>query len=268
MTIFRLSVRRACWLASLHRKTFAYEPRPDPNAELRRKLHELAAQFPAYGSPMLGFMLEREGWIVNHKRLENVYRQEKLSLRLRRKRSRVRHLREALPVPVRPDDCWSMDFIHDDLASGRHFKCLTMIDHCSKESPAIRVDHSIRGSDVVDTLERLRRAGRKPKAIVIDNGPEFRSKALALWAMLRDVKLHFIEPGKPVQNAFIESFNGRFRAECLGRQYFPTLERARLVVEAWRKEYENVRPHSSLGGKTPKEVAERFRLGEENLARL
>lgn len=262
-----ISVRRACWLVSLHRKTYFYKPRPDENLFLRQRLKELAERYPRYGAPMLYYMLRRE-MVVNHKRVERIYRLEGLSLRLKNRQKRFRYLREARPLPSRPDDVWSMDFIHDALASGRAFKCLTIVDQCTKESPRIRVDHSIRGHHVVDTLEQLRLSGRKPKALVLDNGPEFRSKAIALWTALHNVKIHFIEPGKPVQNAFIESFNSRFRSECLSTQWYSTLDQARLFIEAWRKEYEDVRPHSSLGGKTPKEVAESFRLSEENVACL
>lgn len=247
-------------MVNLHRKTFFYRPGPDRNAELARRLRELAAQYPRYGSEMRYHLLRRE-MKVNHKRVDRIYRREGLSLRLKTRRKRASYLRVALPVPARPDEAWSMDFIHDALSSGRPFKCLTIVDHFSKESPANRVDHSIRGKDVVATLERLRKRGRKPGTIVVDNGPEFRSKALALWATLHGVRLHFIEPGHPVQNAFIESFNSRIRAECLSAQWYRTLEEARLYIEAWRKEYENVRPHSSLGGMTPKEFADRSRVG-------
>lgn len=154
-----------------------------------------------------------------------------------------------------------MDFVHDALASGRGFKCLTMVDHYSRECPEIRIDHSIRGHHVVESLEQLRLSGRKPNSLVLDNGPEFRSKALALWAVLHDVKIHFIEPGCPTQNAYIESFNGKFRNECLSTQWYRTIDEARLFAGAWRKEHFEVRPHRSLGGKTPKEVADQYRIG-------
>lgn len=217
---------------------------------------------------MLYFMLRRE-MTVNHKRVDRLYRLEGLSLRRKARRKRTGYVREALPVPEKPDDVWSMDFVHDALASGRSFKCLTMVDHCSRECPEIRVDHSIRGNHVVESLETLRLSGRKPNALVLDNGPEFRSKALALWAALHNVKIHFIEPGCPTQNAFIESLNGRFRDECLNSQWYRNLEHARLFIGAWRKEHHEVRPHSSLGGKTPKEVADQYRTGvTKNIACL
>lgn len=154
-----------------------------------------------------------------------------------------------------------MDFIHDALATTRPFKCLTVVDNLTRQAPAIRVAHSIRGRDVVEALERLRLRGRKPKRIVVDNGPEFLSRALGLWALRHGVELCFIDPGKPVQNAFIESFNARFRAECLSAQWFGSLEQARLFIEVWRNETESERPHGSLNGKTPNEFAEIFGIG-------
>lgn len=255
-----VSIRRACWLVSIHRKTYFYKRRPDPNVDLRQRLKELAERHPKYGSPMLYFMLRRE-MVVNHKRVDRIYREEGLSLRRKTRRKRTPHLREALPVPERPDDVWSMDFVHDALSSGRGFKCLTMVDHCSRECPEIRVDHSIRGHDVVESLEVLRLSGRKPNALILDNGPEFRSKALALWAVLHDVKIHFIDPGCPTQNAFIESLNGKFRNECLNSHWYRTIDEARLYATIWRKEHFAIRPHRSLGGKTPKEVADQYRIG-------
>ena len=205
---------------------------------------------------MLHQILRREKIVVNHKRSERIYREEKLSIRLKHRKKRARHLREAMPVPKNRDDVWSMDFVHDQLVQGRWFKNLTIIDHCTRESPEIHTERSIRGEDVVSVLERLRLTGRKPKVVVVDNGPEFASRALAHWCSLHGVRLFFIEPGKPTQNAFIESFNGKFRDGCLNQHWFGSIEQARLIIQAWRKEYETERPHSSLGWKTPKEFAE------------
>lgn len=196
---------------------------------------------------------------MGYNRVERIYRKEGLSLRLKRKRKRLRHLREAMPVPEQRDEVWAMDFVHDALLDCRPFKALTIIDHCTRESPAIYVARSIRGSDVARVLERLKISGRKPKMIVSDNGPEFVSRAMARWAQMNDVKLFFIEPGKPTQNAFIESFNGKFRNLCLEQNWFSTIEEARVLVEAWRKNYEEVRPHSSLDGLTPKAFASKKR---------
>lgn len=151
-----------------------------------------------------------------------------------------------------------MDFIHDQLVNRRWFKALTILDHCTRESPAIEIDHSLPGERVVAALEQLRLQGRKPKVLLLDNGPEFTGRALARWASVHDVRLFFIEPGKPTQHGHIESFNGRLRAECLNPHWFGTIQEARLVIESWLRQYNCERPHSGLGGRTPKEVADGF----------
>lgn len=243
-------------MIGLNRTTYQYEAKPDPNEGLIQRTRELASRFPYYGSPKLYYLIRQAGMQVNHKRVERLYRLEKLSLRLKKSRKRLRGLRSALPVPNAQDRVWSMDFIHDRLVNGRQLKCLTLVDHCTREAPALHAHHSIRGKDVAQVLEQLRLQGRKPSTLVTDNGPEFRGLALARWAVLNQVRLHFIEPGKPIQNAFIESFNSRFRQECLNQNWFINLEESRLIIEAWRKEYETVRPHSGLKGLTPKMAAQ------------
>ena len=253
-----LSVRRACRLVKLGRSTYRYKTLPDRNAELAGRLRSLAGQYPRYGSPMLYNLIRNEGTVVNHKRVERIYRLEKLSLRRKRSRKKLCHLRMALPMATRRDEVWSMDFIFDRLCSGRQLKNLTIVDHCTRESPAIYSDHSIRGKDVVGVLEKLRCNGRKPSVLVMDNGSEFRSKVMAKWASDHGVLLHFIEPGKPTQNAYCESFNGRFREECLDQNLFGSIEEARLIIEVWRKGYENIRPHSGLKGRTPRMAAMAF----------
>jgi putative transposase len=252
------SARRACKVMGLERSSWNYKSRPDRNVELRARTRELAARYPRYGQPMIHQLLRREGWGANHKRTERIYREEKLSLRLKHRKKRVRHLREATPVPDRPDQAWSMDFIHDQLVNRRWFKALTVLDHCTRESPVIEVDHSLPGDRAVATLERMRIIGRKPKVLLLDNGPEFTGRALARWASLHDVRLFFIEPGKPTQHGHIESFNGRLRAECLNPNWFGSIQEARMIIESWLKQYNCERPHSSLNGRTPKEVADHF----------
>ena len=253
-----LSVRRACRLVGLERATYRYRMLPDRNTAVSERLKVLAAQYPRYGSPMLYHLFRNEGRMINHKRVERLYRLGKLSLRRKRSRKKLRHLRMALPVPARRDEVWSMDFIFDRLLTGRQLKCLTIVDHCTREAPALHADHSIRGKDVVQVLETLRRSGRKPTVIVTDNGSEFRSKAMAKWAADNGVLQYFIEPGKPTQNAYCESFNGRFREECLNQNWFSNIEEARLIIGAWRQEYETIRPHSGLKGRTPKMAATAF----------
>lgn len=250
-----MSCRRACKVANLRRSTKQYKPRPDRNAQLRQRIKELAAQNTRYGSHQLWLILKREVAKLSYNRVERIYRKERLSLRLKRKRKRLRHLREEIKVPEHRDEVWAMDFVHDELYDYRRFKALTIIDQCTREVPAIYAARSIRGSDVARVLERLKIAGRKPKVIVTDNGSEFISRAMARWAAMNSVKLFFIEPGKPTQNAFIESFNKTFRDLCLNQNLFSTIEEARLIIESWRREYDEVRPHGSLDGLTPKEFA-------------
>ena len=256
---FGLSIRRACKLIDLWRSTQSYEPKhPEKDELLRRRMKELAAQRPRFGSLRLHVILRREGLVMNHKRTERIYREEKLSLRTRKRKKRASLLRVPIPAPECPNERWSMDFIHARLANGRRFKSLTIVDDYSRESPAIEMDTSIPGARVARVLERLKETRGLPKVIVTDNGPEFISKALDEWAYTNGVKLDFIEPGKPVQNAFIESFNGRFRDECLNEHWFLTLEEAKITIENWRIDYNEVRPHSSLDNLTPAEYAKQY----------
>lgn len=226
--------------------------------KLRARVNELAARFPGYGCQMIHDTIRNE-WPepVNHKRTEKIYREEGLLLKNRRKKKKLKLLRQKLPLPKAVDDVWAMDFIFDRLSTGRQLKVLTITDHFSKLVPDLLVRHSIRGIDVVSVLDRLAREGRKPKTIIVDNGSEFRSKVMAKWARANGVRLHFIEPGKPQQNAFIESFNSRFRHECLDQNLFATIEEAGLLIAKWRRDYETIRPHSSLGGLPPAEFVRR-----------
>ena len=198
-------------------------------------------------------MIKREGWKVNHKKVERIYGEERLSLRVRKRRKFASVPRIPLPKPDQPGKVYAMDFVHDRLASGRRFKCLTMTDPCSKEAPVIEVDFSIPGLRVCRILDRIFANRPLPEAIVVDNGPEFSGSALDAWAFKNKVQLHFIQPGKPVQNAYCESFNGKFRDECLNKNWFLTLQEARAIIEAWRKEYNEDRTHSSIGDLTPAE---------------
>jgi putative transposase len=197
--------------------------------------------------------LRREGWRVNHKKVERIYREEGLSLRRRPRRKATAVPRLARPRPTQPGRCYALDFVHDRLATGRRFKCLTMTDPCSKEVPVIAVDFSIGGQWVCRILDRLFAERPLPESLILDNGPEFAGHALDTWAFQRGVTLHFIQPGKPVQNAFIESFNGKFRDECLNEHWFVTLQEAQVAIEAWRREYNEDRPHSTIGDVTPME---------------
>lgn len=216
-------------------------------------MRDIAEAKRRYGCPRIYGMLRREGWTVNHKKVERLYRQEGLSLRIRKRKKRAAMVRVPLPKPERAGQVYAMDFVHDRLANGRRIKCLTIVDPLAKESPAIEVDHSIPGLRVCRVLDWIFADRLLPETIIVDNGPEFSGKALDEWAYRHGVKLHFIEPGKPIQNAFCESFNGKFRDECLNEHWFTTLQEAKDLIEAWRKEYNDERPHSSLEGRTPSE---------------
>lgn len=223
---------------------------------LRNRLRELAGQRKRIGSPMLHLILKREHLVVNHKRTERIYREEGLALRRKRRRKGAAGARMVIPAPERPNQKWSMDFVTDSTVTGRRFRALTIVDNYSRESPAIEVDTSMGGARVVSVLERLAEVRGLPEAITVDNGPEFAGKVLDEWAYRKGVKLNFIRPGKPIENAFAESFNGRLRDECLNTNYFLSIKHAREIIERWRKDYNTFRPHSSLGGLTPAEFME------------
>jgi putative transposase len=194
--------------------------------------------------------------VVNHKRTERIYKEEGLALRRKRRRKGTAGTRVIIPAPERPNQKWSMDFVSDSVVTGRRFRALTIVDDYSRECPAIEVDTSLGGARVVNVLERLAEMRGLPEVITVDNGPEFAGKVLDEWAYRKGVKLSFIRSGKPIENAFAESFNGRLRDECLNDNWFLSIRHAREVIEAWRKDYNSVRPHSSLGGLAPREFME------------
>jgi putative transposase len=231
-----------------------YQGHERDDAPVRGRLRELAAEKRRYGYRRLHVLLQREGVLVNHKCVERIYREEGLSVR-RRKRKRAAGVRAETWAPATaPDQRWSLDFVHDALWWGRKLRMLTVVDTYTREALAIEVDTSISGLRVARVLDRvIGGRGAQPDEIVLDNGPELTSRALDQWAYVRGVQLRFIAPGKPVQNAFIESFNGKLRDECLNEHWFTSLWDARQKVEAWRVEYNRERPHSSLGNQTPEE---------------
>ena len=255
MERFGLSQRRSCSLVGLWRSTRRYRPKERDDAALRARLRELAQVRRRFGCPRLHVLLRREGWAINHKRTERLYRQEGLSLRLRKRRKRAAVLRVPLAQPDRVNQRWSMDFMQDCLSNGQRIRALTIVDDFSRECPAIEVDTSMGGARVVRVLDRLAEIRGLPEVITVDNGPEFAGKTLDAWAYRRGVRLDFIRPGKPVENAFIESFNGRLRDECLRESWFTSLQEARDGIEAWRVDYNEARPHGSLGNLTPAEFA-------------
>ncbi len=248
---FRISERRACRVVGVPRSSCRYRSVAHDQAALRVRLRDLAAVRVRYGYRRLHVLLQREGWRVNHKRIYRLYREEGLGLRVRRKKKRTSVPRVAPAPAQRPQERWSLDFLTDSLATGRRFRVLTLVDNVSRVSPAIAVDFSLTGERVVAILEGLRRTIGAPARIAIDNGPEFVSKALDAWAYQNGVRLEFSRPGKPTDNAFAESFNGRFRDECLDQHWLASLEEARQIIEAWRVDYNTKRPHRALGQQAP-----------------
>ena len=254
---FGLSRRRACGLAQISRSTVEYRSRREDDAELRERILAWAKDRPRYGSRRIHILVLREGWKVNRKRVYRIYREEQLTVRRRRRKRVAAAPREALPVPERPNERWSMDFMADTLADGRTFRTLNIVDDFSRECVATEVGRSIPGAQVFRLLDRLARTRGLPRTVVMDNGPEFTSRALDQWAYRRGVELHFIQPGKPVQNALVESFNGKFHDECLNQSWFVSLVDAIRAIGIWRLDYNRHRPHSSLGDLTPEEYARR-----------
>ncbi len=255
-----LSERRSCRLLQLQRSTFRYQARPRDDARLRKRLRELAARYRRWGAPLLTDVLRREGFTDNKKRIWRVYREEGLQVK-RRRRGRKRYVatvRVKHPV-VSSDDRWSADFVHDAFVDGRRFRMLTVIDHCTRECLRVEVGVSVGSGHVVDVLTELADLGRKPRELQLDNGPEFRSRALVKWCHENDVLLRFITPGRPTENGHVESLNGTLRNECLNEHWFTDLTDARDKIEKWRTRYNSFRPHSSLGGATPEEKFEQLR---------
>ena len=250
-----MSERRVCRAIGFARSSCRHQSRAISKDEVVERLRVLAAERPRYGYRRLHVLLRREGVVVNHKRLWRLYRREGLAVRRKRRKRAALGRRVELAPAEAVNDRWSMDFVGDSLADGRTFRTLNIVDDCSREAPAIIVDQSIPGERVVRELDELVEVRGVPKMIVTDNGPEFAGKALDAWAYRRGVKLHFIRPGKPVENAYVESFNGKFRDECLNEHWFTSLDHARDVIEQWRQDYNEVRPHSSLGNIPPAEYA-------------
>jgi putative transposase len=252
-----LSERRACGLVEIDRSSARYRPRRRDDEPLRKRLRELANERRRYGYRRLHVLLRREGWVVNHKRVYRLYRAEGLLVGQRKRKRSAARERVPLVAPTRVNQGWSMDFLADSLAQGRRFRTLNIVDEYTREAPAIAVDFSLPGARVVRVLEELKQQGRKPEWIVTDNGPEFTGKKLDQWAYENGVRLETIRPGRPMENGYIESFNGKMREECLNEHWFADLADAREKIEAWRVDYNTRRPHSALGYQTPAEFAHR-----------
>jgi putative transposase len=249
-----MSQRRACGLTGVCRAMVRYEANGPEDDSVRQRLLELAALRKRFGYRRLGLLLRREGVVVNHKRVYRLYREAGLSLRRRKRKRLTSEGRGPGELASGPDEVWSLDFVSDCTARSRRLKLLTIVDTFTRESLAIEVDTSIAGERVARVLDRvIAERGGQPEEIVMDNGPELTSRALDQWPYERGIRLRFIAPGKPVQNAFIESFNGRLRDECLNQHWFWSVGDARKIVEEWRLDYNQSRPPSALGGLTPEE---------------
>jgi putative transposase len=252
----QLSERRACRLVGLSRTSWRDAPLPDAQTqELSARIVELAHQRRRFGYRRIHDLLRAEGRHVNHKRVWRLYSEAKLAVRRRKKIKRPLSERTTLVQASCPNEVWSMDFVMDSLANARRLKCLTVADDFTHESVDITVDHGISGGYVVRVLEQAARFRGYPRAIRTDGGPEFTSRAFLGWAHARGIEHLLIEPGKPTQNAFIESFNGKFRDECLNEHWFETLAQARVEIAAWRRDYNEVRPHSSCKRMPPAKFA-------------
>jgi putative transposase len=253
---YDVSERRALRALGFPRGTHRYRSVLDDRAALRIRLRDLAASRPRFGYRRLWILLHREGYRVNHKLVYRLYVEEGLGIRRKiPKRRRTCRIRQERPVAQRLNESWSMDFMSDQLFDGRRFRLLTLVDNFSRESLGIRVGQRLTGDDVVQVLEEVVQVRGKPQTIRVDNGPEFISKSLDWWSYFNQVTLDFSRPGKPTDNALIESFNGRFREECLNQSWFLTLADARERIEEWRKDYNEQRPHSALGQRSPSEFA-------------
>jgi putative transposase len=266
----RLSERHACGLIGMNRGSWRYQQRERNDDGLRARLREMAVERPRFGYRRLHIFLRREKtesgelrWPVNHKRVYRLYREEGLAIRCKRHKRFRAEARVPLALPKSANEVWTMDYTHDELASGRKFRTLNLMDGYTREALTIEVDTSLPGLRVVRVLDRLREMRGRPAAIQVDNGTEFTSRVVDQWAYQNQVALHFIERGKPTQNAFIESFNGKFRDECLNQNWFVDLRGAREMIEAWRREYNESRPHRALGERTPNEFANDFAASHE-----
>ena len=250
------SLRRACRVIGLSTATWRYQRRTTAlNATVLARLQTHAALRARFGYRRLHILLEREGIMVNHKRVHRLYRAAGLQVRRRQRKRLTRADRVPLPLPSRPRERWSMDFMVDTLADGRGFRTLNIVDDFTRECLAIEVDRSLPGLRVVRVLDRLASSVGLPQAIVVDNGPEFAGRTLDAWAYAHGVTLRFIRPGKPIENAYVESFNGKFRDECLNEHWFLNLADAKTAIELWRVDYNQVRPHSALQQATPAQFA-------------
>ena len=253
-----MSERRACKAIGCCRMTVRYESTRPDDRDLRERMKAIAHERRRFGYRRVHILLKREGYMVNHKKLFRLYREEKLAVRRRGGRKRAIGTRAPMMIPLAPNERWSLDFVSDQLTDGRRFRILAIVDDCIRECLALVADTSLSGFRVARELDRLIIERDRPKMIVSDNGSELTSNAILAWADQSRVAWHYIAPGKPMQNAFIESFNGRLRDELLNETLFTSLAQARVALGCWRADYNGSRPHSRLKWKTPSEFAFSF----------
>lgn len=254
--VFHLSERRACKGLGTSRSTQRYE-RVDKHDEVYRiAIRDLAQSRPRFGYKRITVLMRRKGFQIGKKKVYRIYREEGLQVRTKRRKKTTARLRAKLPRAQRINRIWSMDFVHDQLADQRKIRMLTIVDHFSRESVAIEVGKTLQAKEVIRCLNRLKITRGLPEIISVDNGSEFSGNQMDRWAHENGVRLHFIRPGKPVENAYIESFNGRLRDECLNSNVFYSVDDANKIIQEWREDYNNWRPHSSLGNRSPKEYIE------------
>lgn len=255
-----LSTRRSLLVVEMSASAFRYQPVPDRNTALRERIIALAQRYRRYGAGMIYLKLRQEGLVVNHKRVDRLYAEAALQIKRRKRKKIPVGERQPLFRPEQADQVWSMDFVFDRSADGRVVKCLTVVDDATHEAVAIVAEHAIGGELLIRTLERICHERGYPKIIRTDNGKEFCGRAMLSWCHAHGVKLRLIEPGKPNQNAYIESFNGRLRDECLNENWFVNLHHARVLINAWRREYNEERPKKALGGLTPAAYARQLAM--------
>ena len=249
---WKVSIRRACSTLRIDRALYIYKSKRGDQAALQHRIKDICETRVRYGYRRIHVLLQRDGWAVNVKRVYRLYRELGLQLRNKTPKRRVKaKLREDRTDACQINETWAMDFVHDQLATGRKIRVLTIVDIFSRFSPAVDPRFSYRGEDVVLTLERICKTIGYPKTIRVDQGSEFVSRDLDIWAYQKGVVLDFSRPGKPTDNSFIESFNGKLRSECLNAHWFLSLDDAQQKMEDWRRDYNEVRPHSAIGNKAP-----------------
>jgi putative transposase len=252
---YEASVRRVASVLSLNRSTLTYEPRKSRDVDLERRMKELSTKHRRYGLPRLHFLLRREGLVISKHRTARVYSKLRLQIKNRKRIKQLPVTRVPHNKATTPNEIWSFDFVFDRFENNRSLKCLTIVDDCTKKTPGLLVEHSITSKMMIDFFNMQ---AHLPKKLRCDNGPEMSSREFMNWAYKQNIAIEYIQPGKPVQNAFIESFNSRFRDECLNEELFHDLNDAKKKIEKWRRFYNEERPHSSIGMKTPSAFEDEF----------